>query len=113
MEQLRRFVTTLRNRSTHVEASKGSSVVLTQDDLDAIRAYLRTTEQNGGTPPGQSRLPTDEEIAIAAWANLAVEEPSVTLEEARRVVAELRSGSRQRGDKHLGKAPEHAGADVH
>ncbi len=92
MDQLRRLFRARRNRTAHGDAA--SSVPLTKEDIESIRVYLRSMELFGAPPAEASRLPTDEEVAVAAWANLAVEDPSVTLEDARRIVAELRTSTR-------------------
>lgn len=34
-----------------------------------------------------ARKPTDEEVIVAAWANLAIEEKDLTLDDARRLLA--------------------------
>lgn len=89
MSIIKRVIDRLRNSPDRHEGQT-ETIVLTQDDIDAIDEYFRLAEGNNAWPLQGGRRPTDEEVALAAWANLAIEEPSVTLDDARRAVAELR-----------------------
>ncbi len=64
---------------------------VTPEELESLRKALEGIKDPSTLTRDTGRPPTDEELLIAAWANLAVEEPDLTLEEAREI---LRGGQR-------------------
>jgi hypothetical protein len=59
---------------------------LSEEDLRALEDFLRA--QIDPTKRSSSgHVPTYDELVAAAWANLAIENPEVTLEDARRAIA--------------------------
>lgn len=59
----------------------------TEEDVAEARRVIRALEQTRRpTPtPLTGRSATEEERLVAAWANLAIEEPDFRLEDARRM----------------------------
>lgn len=53
-------------------------------ELAAFSAALRDVS-SPGLRQEEGRLPNREEVMKAAWSNLAIEEPDLTLEEVRRL----------------------------
>lgn len=76
---LRRF-----RRSSDCE----ESVQLQLDDVQTLRRMLEES-QHPMPRVSLGRSATRDELVLAAWANLAIEEPSVTLQEARRAIDEM------------------------
>lgn len=56
-----------------------------QEDVEILKQLLRDS-QSPVPHVSEGRLATREEVLVAAWANLAVEEPDLTIEEARRMI---------------------------
>lgn len=110
MNLLQRILRRLTGRhSTNVETT-GKRFVPTAEERALIEEYFRLSAHQRQVTPSPGRQPTDEELAVAAWANLAVEEPSVTMEDARRAVAKLRDQNPEHGWSIEDKVPHHAGA---
>lgn len=58
---------------------------LTEQDRELLRRFVK--ESRAPNPrTGAGRPPTDDELVLAAWADLAIEEPDLKFEEARRVI---------------------------
>jgi hypothetical protein len=55
------------------------------DEQEALDFLYSLSREGYRVQP--SRTPTDEEVMVAAWANLAVEERDLTLDDARRLLA--------------------------
>jgi hypothetical protein len=66
-------------------------VTLTDDERDAIDKLLRLIR--GGIPVMASRRPTSDDVVEAAWGNLNVEEPDVSIQDARRILRSLPWGT--------------------
>lgn len=70
-------------RFSKTESCEERSVALRRE-LAAFNAALRDVS-SPGLRQEEGRLPNREEVMKAAWSNLAIEEPDLTLEEVRRL----------------------------
>ena len=82
--------TVIRNRSRRWIGSRKRARKVMRLRPDEITAFERMLEECREPTPNVSpgRPPTREELIVAAWANLAIERPYLTLEEMRRFLDE-------------------------
>jgi hypothetical protein len=84
-QRLRAIIESVRLRTNESSPEdKAEPMTLTHEERDALDKLLRLSR--GEIPVMASRKPTNDDVVEAAWGNLNVEEPDVSIQDARRII---------------------------
>lgn len=80
----RRIELVLRRTRPMKNESDRNQIALNERDRNALNRLVQMEQGKNSSVAG--RTPTDEEVVLAAWGNLRIEEPDVTIQDARRAI---------------------------
>lgn len=87
---LRWFTSRNKRAQSRQTVLHADEVVPSEASMAELQAMIQRRLQPG-LVVSKGRPPTDDEILMAAWGNLAAEDPSVTIEDVRQGLAKRRS----------------------